>query len=216
MLARARALPGGNAPNLAWIAGRVEDVALAGPFSSALAGESVHWFDWAVLARRLAAWVPSRRLILVERQEAPSPWSDRLSALIARFSTNRDFEPCDVVDELTSRRLLAVEGRLRSARQPFSAVDRRLRDVAALPQRLVARPDDGGRTPRRSTPPVRAALAPHAADCIVTLSIATRVVWGRVSDSLRFSRFRRREADSRTSGRGYFSNAAAAFSISAA
>ena len=31
MLARARALAGGNAPNLTWIAGRVEDIALPGP-----------------------------------------------------------------------------------------------------------------------------------------------------------------------------------------
>ena len=31
MIAQARALPGGDAPNLTWIVGRVEDVALAGP-----------------------------------------------------------------------------------------------------------------------------------------------------------------------------------------
>ena len=69
MIAQARALPGGDAPNLTWIVGRVEDVRLTGPFSSALAGQSFHWFDWPVLVRRLAEWLPTRRLVLAERRE---------------------------------------------------------------------------------------------------------------------------------------------------
>jgi SAM-dependent methyltransferase len=178
MLARARALPGGDAPNLTWLAGRVEDIALAGPFTSALAAESFHWFDWPALSGRLMGWLPSRRLILAERQEAPKPWSDPLAALIARFSTNREFEAYDLVDELTSRRLFVVEGRMAERVAVAQSIDDY---VTSLHSR------NGLSRDRMTTDAasafddaVRAAVAPHATDGIVSVSSATRVVWGRL------------------------------------
>ena len=178
MLVRARALPGGDAPNLTWIAGRVEDVVLAGPFSSALSAESVHWFDWAALGRRLAAWVPSRRLILAERRDAPSPWSDQLAALIGRFSTNRDFESYDVVEELTSRRLLAVEGRLTERASCAQSIDDYITSLHS--RNGLSRDRMTAEAAAAFDDAVRAAVGPYAVDGIVTLSTATRVVWGRV------------------------------------
>jgi SAM-dependent methyltransferase len=180
MLALARALRGGEAPNLTWIAGRVEDVALAGPFSAALAAESFHWFDWPALTRRLTVWLPSRRLILAERQEAPTPWSDQVAALIARFSTNHDYEPYDVVEELTSRRVLAVEGRLTERAGPFAqSIDDY---VTSLHSRNgLSRDRMTAEAAAAFDAAVRAGVAPHAIDGIVTVSSATRVVWGRVS-----------------------------------
>jgi SAM-dependent methyltransferase len=179
MLARAGALPGGGAPNLTWVAGRVEDIVLAGPFSSAISAESFHWFDWAALGRRLTAWVPSRRLILAERREAPHPWSDRLDALIGRFSTNRDFESYDLAEELTSRRLLAVEGRLTERASFAQSIDDY---VTSLHSRNgLSRDRMSADAAAAFDAAVRAAVAPHAVDGIVTLSTATRVLWGRVS-----------------------------------
>jgi SAM-dependent methyltransferase len=183
MIARGRLLPNGDAPNLTWIHGRVEDVpiagALAGPFTAALAAESFHWFDWQALAPRLAAWLPSRRLILAERREEPSPWSDQLAALIARYSTNQDFEPYDVVDELVKRRYLAIEGRLTVRPQPFSqSIDDYVTSIHSRNgfsrdrmTAAAARAFDGG---------VREAVLPHAPDGVVTVPVAARVVWGRV------------------------------------
>ncbi len=139
MIARARTLPGGDASNLQWIVGRVEDVALPGPYTSALAAQSFHWFDWTALRGRLDAWLPTRRLVLADRREGPSPWSEALAPLYSRFSTNQDFEPFDLVEELTARRYLTIEGRLTAAAGPVHAVDRRLRHVAPLAERLLAR-----------------------------------------------------------------------------
>ena len=180
MLARARALPGGDAPNLTWIAGRVEDSALAGPFSSALSAESFHWFDWAALRGRLTAWMPSRRLILAERREAQNPWSDQLAALIGRFSTNREFASYDLADELTSRRVLAVEGRITERASFAQSIDDY---VTSLHSRNgLSRDRMAVDAAAAFDEAVRAAVAPHASDGIVTLSTATRVLWGRVPD----------------------------------
>jgi SAM-dependent methyltransferase len=180
MLAQARALPGGDAPNIAWIGGRVEDVPLTGPFSCAIAAESFHWFDWEPAIQRLRELVPSRRLILVERRERASPWQASLEELVAVASTNRDFEAFEIVDELVARRLFSVEGRATLRREPFrqtvddyvtSLHSRNGLSLDRLPASAAGQFDAG----------VRAVAAPHAVDGVLTLWIETRVVWGSVA-----------------------------------
>jgi SAM-dependent methyltransferase len=179
MIERGRTLPGGDAPNLRWVTGRVEDASLDGPFTSAIAAESFHWFDWYALVARLAKWVPSRRLILAERREARSPWTDGIAPLLARFSTNRDFEPFDLVDELVKRRLYRVQGRLPLRPQPFTQP---LEDyVTSFHSRNgFSRDRMGAASAQAFDDAVRAVMAPHATEGRVTLSIETRVVWGCV------------------------------------
>lgn len=179
MIARGRTLPGGDAPNLRWVTGRVEEVALEGPFSSAVAAESFHWFDWQVLVPRLASWVPSRRLVLAERREGPSPWTADVAAVVARFSTNRDFEPYDLVEELTRRRLYQVEGRLPLRTQP---IVQGLDDyVTSFHSRNgFSRERMGVADAQAFDDALRAVMAPYAVGGSVTLAIQARVVWGRI------------------------------------
>lgn len=180
MIARARALPGGDASNIRWMSGRVEDVAVEGPFSAALAAQSFHWFDWPVLMRRLTGWVPSRRLVIVERREAPSLWSETLQALYRRYSTNRDFEPYDLVGELKARRYLTIQGTMAHRAEPFRQ---------SIDDYVTALHSQNGFSRDRMTPAdaaafdaaVRSALAPHAPDGFVRLPVVTQVVWGAVS-----------------------------------
>lgn len=180
MIAAARALPGGDAANITWIAGRVEDVALGGPFACALAGESFHWFDWPALVPRLAAAVPSGRLILLERRELGPPWADDLKALIARHSTNQEFERYDVVEELTSRRHFVCEGRLLHRRQVVSQSIAEY--VTSLHSRNgLSRDRMPGESARAFDDGVRAMTAPHEIDGLLQIPVETRVVWGRVT-----------------------------------
>jgi hypothetical protein len=180
MIAAARALPGGDAGNITWIAGRIEDVTLSGPFSCALAAESFHWFDWAAVVPRLAAWVPSARLVLVERRELGTPWADDLAALVSQHSTNQEFERYDLVDELTSRRHFVAEGRLLHRRQ---VVDQSVADyVTSLHSRNGLSRD---RMPAERAglfdEAVRAMTAPYAVDGLLGVPIETRIIWGRVT-----------------------------------
>ncbi len=180
MIAQARGLPGGDAPNTTWVVGRVEDVPLSGPFSSALAGQSFHWFDWAVLVRRLSDWLPTRRLILAERREDPSPWSEALAGLFRRFSTNKDFEPFDLVDELTARRYLTVEGRMSQRPEPFmQSIDDYVTSIHS--QNGFSRQRMPAADARAFDAAVRAEVTPCARDGMLTVPVVARVVWGRVS-----------------------------------
>jgi trans-aconitate methyltransferase len=180
MIERARALSGGAAPNIRWMVGRVEDVALDATFSAALAAQSFHWFDWPVLVRRLMDWVPSRRLVLVERREAPAPWSEPLHALYRRFSTNQDFEPYDLVEELKARRYFTIHGTMTHRAQPFrQTIDdyvTSLHSQNGFSRDRMSQADAG-----TFDAAVRAAVAPHAPDGIVRLPVITRVVWGSAS-----------------------------------
>lgn len=180
MIARARELPGGSASNIRWMVGRVEDVALDGPFSAALAAQSFHWFDWPVLLRKLTDWVPSRRLVLVEKREAPAPWSETLQALYRRFSTNQDFEPYDLVDELKARRHLTIHGtmthRAQAFRQTVEDYVTSLHSQNGFSRDRMSLADAGA-----FDAAVRAAVAPYAPDGVVRLPVLSRVVWGVVS-----------------------------------
>jgi SAM-dependent methyltransferase len=180
MIASARALPGGDAANITWMVGRVEDAALAGPFSCALAAESFHWFDWAAVVPKIADWVPSARLVLVDRRELGTSWSDDLAALIGQHSTNQDFARYDLVDELTSRRHYVVEGRLLHRRQVVS------QPIAGYVTSLHSR---NGLSRDRMPPErvrdfdeaVHALTAPYAVDGVLEVPVETRIVWGRVT-----------------------------------
>jgi SAM-dependent methyltransferase len=179
MIAQARLLPGGDARNISWVVGPVEDVSLTGPFSCALAGQSFHWFDWVVVVRRLAAWVPTRRLVLAERREGPSPWSDAVAGLFGRFSTNRDFEPFDLVDELTGRGYLTVHGRMTLPPEPFAqSIDDYVTSLHS--QNGFSRDRMPAADASAFDAAVRAAVAPHAHDGLLTVPVLARVAWGRV------------------------------------
>lgn len=111
MLAKGRSLPGGDAPNLMWLHGYAEDAPLNAPYSLVVAGASLHWMDWGVVLPRLRdALTPRGVLAIVADREAPNPWDAGVRALIGRRSTNRDFRPYDLVDELEQRGLFRPLG----------------------------------------------------------------------------------------------------------
>jgi SAM-dependent methyltransferase len=112
MIELGKALPGGDDPRLRWILGRAEDAALEPPYGLVTAGEALHWMEWDVLLPRLARLLlPGGVVALVERR-GRQPWDSAARELIARFSTNRDFRPYDLVDERTRRRLFTPLGEL--------------------------------------------------------------------------------------------------------
>jgi SAM-dependent methyltransferase len=120
MVEAGRALPGGAAPNLAWYVEPVEEVVLDGPYALALAGDSMHWFDWEALFPRLVELLPGGPLALVHRE-----WlrEQRLGAALApvyeQHSWNEDFEPLDLAQELGRRSLFAESGRSESEPEPW-------------------------------------------------------------------------------------------------
>ena len=121
MIEKGKALPGGDDPDLHWILGQVEETTLEPPYALITAGESLHWMDWStvlpIFARSLT---PRGCLAIVERGTTPTPWDKGLETLIRQFSTNREYQPYHLVEELQKRHLFRQEGIFQSQPVAFA------------------------------------------------------------------------------------------------
>lgn len=121
MLAKAKTLPNGDHPRLSWIYGAVEEAELHPPYALITAGESLHWMQWEVVIPRFKQMLtPQGYLAIVGRNELPVPWADELGKIIPRYTTNKDYQPYDVVAELEKRNLFQTVGEWRS--EPVSFI----------------------------------------------------------------------------------------------
>jgi ubiquinone/menaquinone biosynthesis C-methylase UbiE len=121
MIALGQRLPGGDDPRIRWIQGRIEEVALEPPYSLITAGESLHWMDWSdVLPRFAAALEPGGFLALVNRDEHEAPWQEALKPAYRAYSTNQNYRPYDLIQELESRALFKKIGTWRTGPVAFT------------------------------------------------------------------------------------------------
>ena len=116
MLTKGRFSPGGDAPNLSWILGEAESALVNPPYGLITAASSLHWMEWSVVLPHFAQILtPEGALAIVfEHASGPSePHSNQLGKLILESLTSRGiahWEPWDLIDELTKRRLFVVSG----------------------------------------------------------------------------------------------------------
>jgi SAM-dependent methyltransferase len=178
MIARGKTLPGGDASNIRWIAGAAEDARLEPPYTLITAGESFHWMDWRVVMSRLGdALAPGAYLALVERNDHSSPWSDALLRLIVQYTTNRDFQPYNVIAELEARSLFRTAGEHRTAAVPFEqSVEDYIESIHSRNgfSRDRMRPEDAAAFDAS----VRELVTPYAVGGVLSLGVAATVIWG--------------------------------------
>lgn len=143
MIAQGRRQPGGEAANLRWIEGKVEEAALAPPYGLITAGESLHWLAWEVVFPRFAAALDPRGfLAIIGRDwEGSRTIGERVMPIIQRHSTNRDFRPYNLLAELTAR---GASARSRGTRRSPSI-------SSAAIRRTGCRASGWGRARRSST-----------------------------------------------------------------
>lgn len=178
MLAAGRARPGGADPRLHWIAASMEDAQLNGPYALITTGESLHWMDWPVVMRRFRELLaPGAPLAIVNRVEEPNPWATDLQQRINQYSTNRDYQPYDLIQELTQRGLLQVAGSEHTASESFTQpIDDYIESIHSRNgfsrERMTV---DAALAFDRT---VREILQPYAIEDKVTLRVSGSVVWG--------------------------------------
>lgn len=76
MIAKGRALDGGDQPNLDWVESCAEDVPLTGTYDLVVAALSIHWMDHPRLFDRLVAHLNPCHVLAVVEGDAPHdpPW----------------------------------------------------------------------------------------------------------------------------------------------
>jgi SAM-dependent methyltransferase len=122
MLARGRALPGGDHPHLHWMNVTAEEFDYPSRYSLVTTAESLHWMDWHVVLPKIArALSGNGRLAIVRgRRFLDVPWDHELYDLINTFSTNHDYRPYDLLQELGERDLFLPEGSITTSPVPFT------------------------------------------------------------------------------------------------
>lgn len=178
MIAKGRALPGGDHPTLTWILGRAEDAPLRPPYALITAGASLHWMDWKIVLPRFRdALTPGGVLAVVDQREGPYPWDEPVLDVIRRCSTNLKFRPYNLIAELEARGLFLIVGRQLTEPAPYE------RTVEEYIDSFHAR---NGLSRDRLDPAVAADfdrevtefVAPHASGGRLRLQVAGHVVWG--------------------------------------
>jgi SAM-dependent methyltransferase len=179
MVARGRALPGGERPGLTWIVGKSEEAPLSPPYALVTAGESLHWMDWErVLPRIGRSLTPSGSLALVGRNELPPPWQDGLMDLISRYSTLKRYREFNLVEALESAGLFTVTD---SVTLDAVSHDQPVEDYIAsfFSRSSLTREALGVGAADAFAHELRQLVRPHAVLEVVSLQLAPRVTFGR-------------------------------------
>ncbi len=131
MIARGRALPGGDEPRIRWILGRAEDAPLSPPYGLITVGASLHWMrPDEVLPRFRDALAPGAYLAILDTETTHSgEWRPEFLDIIRRYEPPQHyFETQEMVAELAAQGLIGLVGEERTAPVPFDqSVDDYLR-----------------------------------------------------------------------------------------
>ena len=182
MLARGKAMSGGDAPNIRWLQGRAEDAATEGPYALITAGASLHWMDWDVVMPRFARELtPHGALAILHMPDQPHPWSEGYREIAQRFTTNPTYGPFDLIGELERRRLFQRLGEMTTA--PIE-VQQSVEDFIAG-QHGRSNFSLEAMTAEQASQfdaALRELLTPYARDGALTLSVVAGIAWGRPLD----------------------------------
>ncbi len=176
MIDVAKALPGGMAGNIHWQVARAEDAALDPPYALAVGGESLHWMDHATLLPRLAGVLaPDAVLAVAHIQAEPQAWDTALAEVVARYSTNPQYVPFDMIAAWVDAGLFLRLGEATTAavvlEQPLEAFIAAHHANSTLTRAHI----DAAAFDAEA----RAVMREHCADGQVRRSVVGKVAWGR-------------------------------------
>lgn len=181
MIRTAQALPGGNHPNIRWIAAPIETAPLQGPYALIVAAASLHWMDWERTLPRFAEHLaPDSVLAIVEERAQANPWDHAAGPILGRHSMNRDFTPysmMDVAAELEHRQLFQLQGSYETAPTMFQqSIDDWVESFHA--RNGFSRDRMDAEAASACDAALRVTIRRFCPDDVVEQSITARILWG--------------------------------------
>ncbi len=177
MIETGKRMANGDDPRLHWIHGSAEDASLTPPYALVVAGDSLHWMNWYVVLPRIACVLtPHGYLALASVGWQPLPWD--YGPVCNKYSLNRDYQPYNLLDELTKRGLFEPVGKRQTQPVPFT------QSVNDYVESFHAR---NGLSRDRMTAEQAAAfdhdmrvlVEPFATNNTVTLQVINTITWGK-------------------------------------
>ena len=178
MIETGRQLLGGDNPRINWIIGPVEEVPLAPPYALVTAGASLHWMDWyAVLPRFREVLFPGGYVAITGTEAAPEWWDGQTGPVIRRYSTNRYFQPYDLIEELEKRSLFQKCGERETAPVPFvQSIEDYIESFHS--RNGLSRERMGEEMAAAFDEEIRKVVSSSAKEGMLEFQVTGRVIWG--------------------------------------
>lgn len=179
MIDVAKTLPGGYDRNIKWKLGRIEEVDLNPPYSLIVGGQSLHWVDWNIVFPRFTnALTATGHLAVVGLDDEP-PWKTELMQTIAKFSTNPDYTPYDMVKAWQESGWFERKGEERTPPTHFEqSLDEYLAFLHSMSS--LTRNSMGRRRADLFDREVRRIVRRYTQSTTVEFEVSSDVVWGRL------------------------------------
>jgi hypothetical protein len=121
---------------------------------------------------------PRGYLAIAGRGTERNPWDEALQALINRFSTNREYRPYNLVEELEQRHLFQQQGVIQTHPIPFvQSGEEYIRSIHSRNGFSWERM--GEEAASAFDEEVRKMLAPFLRGGLLTQSVVSQVAWGK-------------------------------------
>lgn len=174
-----RVTPGGDADNLHWIHGKIEEVELDPPFALITGGSSLHWVEWEVtFARFDTLLTPNGYVAIINLETEETPWHSALRDLISRYSTFQNYVRLDLIEALAQRALFTKAGEYRTQPMLFTqAIEDYIaahHSYSSLTRRVLTH-----EVAHQFDAELRDIVTPYAVDGVLTLNVVGHVVWGK-------------------------------------
>lgn len=182
--ARSRLIP--SAGSVRYFECMAETFSFEDTYSLVVTAESLHWMDWERVLPRIGGSLGAAAslAIVTERRIAGLPWEADLPPLLGRYSTNREYEPYDLVEELVSRALFEVSDsrcvRGGPFRQSFSDYVESFHSRNGFSRERMT-----SRSVRDFAGAVCELVSPHLEEDQVVGEVEATVVWGNPIGSAR-------------------------------
>jgi SAM-dependent methyltransferase len=177
MIETGKRMPSGDDPRLCWIHDSAEDAPLTPPYALVVAGDSLHWMDWYVVLPRIASvLMPRGYLALASVGWEPLPWD--YGPICNKYSLNRDYQPYNLLDELTKRGLFEPVGKWQTQPVPFTqSVDDYVESFHA--RNGLSRDRMTAEQATAFDHDMRVLVEPFATNNTVTLQVINTITWGK-------------------------------------
>ena len=179
MITLGQALPGGQHPDIHWTVSSAEEFSYSQTYALVIAAESLHWMDWYTVLPRIHESLTSqgRLAIVLGRGFRDEPWAAAVGRLIAQYSTNREYESYDLVDELIKRNLFVPEQRMQTQPVPFAQP---LEDyIESFHSRNGLSRDRMGTSATAFDEQLRNIIVQYQPNPILEFELVVEVVWGQ-------------------------------------
>lgn len=176
MIEKGKRFPNGDHLNLNWICGPVEEVPLQPPYALITAGDSLHWMEWDIVFPRFKqVLTPKGYMAIVNRHFGIG--SQEEISIISRYSTNQDYQPYDLVEELESRGLFQKRGETQTKFIPWRvSIDEYIE--ARHSQNGLSRDRMGKERAAAFDAELRRLLLRFCREGKLELQVYAKVVWG--------------------------------------